>query len=530
MIPSDRPARPRRRPGHAERRPCWRQLLPLALSRLAEQYTGGEFVFTTIGEAAPAAAGRCADGRAERALRGHRGARPAPVAASRSSAPCWPATPLPTWSASWPSGWMTSASIGDVALICWAAAEAGHSELPHALARLGQLDRRAGRAGRGVRAWVVSALVAAREPGRTWKSTLAVARQRLLAAPGRRALPARHRRPVPWYRAHVGSFADQVYPIQALARLHDSAADPEALAAANAVAKVICDAQGPAGQWWWHYDSRTGGVVEGYPVYTVHQHAMAPMALLDLADAGGDAHLAEICRGLRWLAAPPEARPCTAQLVLDDPPITWRKVARADHRKLVRGVRAGGHPAASTHPARSPGPDLPAGDRGPRVPALRAGLAAADLAVLSQPRGTNERRRGRLDPAQPVRPVHRRGDHEPGGGALPGRDRPRRAAVHRRGQRGQDRFDAAEPGAARGGGRVRHDPGRRAVGGVGQPAARASRCRSGWPASTCSRELLAEAERSGDRVYFLGATPGGAGQGGDRGRPAVPRASGGRGA
>ncbi len=162
----------------------------------------------------------------------------------------------------------------------------------------------------------------------------------------------------PWYRAHVGSFADQVYPIQALARLHGSAADPEALAVANAVARAICDAQGPAGQWWWHYDSRTGGVVEGYPVYTVHQHAMAPMALLDLADAGGDAHLAEICRGLRWLAAPPEAAasstpalrpmarrrlrpsPATAQLVLDDPPITWRKIARADHRKLVRGVRA----------------------------------------------------------------------------------------------------------------------------------------------------------------------------------------------
>jgi hypothetical protein len=136
----------------------------------------------------------------------------------------------------------------------------------------------------------------------------------------------------------VGSFADQVYPIQALARLHGSAADPEALAVANAVAKVICDAQGPAGQWWWHYDSRTGAVVEGYPVYTVHQHAMAPMALLDLAGAGGDAHLAEICRGLRWLAAPPEAT--AAQLVLEDPPITWRKIARADHRKLVRGVRA----------------------------------------------------------------------------------------------------------------------------------------------------------------------------------------------
>jgi len=37
------------------------------------------------------------------------------------------------------------------------------------------------------------------------------------------------------------------------------------LATAETVVGVICGAQGAAGQWWWHYDSRTGGVVEGYP-------------------------------------------------------------------------------------------------------------------------------------------------------------------------------------------------------------------------------------------------------------------------
>ena len=29
-----------------------------------------------------------------------------------------------------------------------------------------------------------------------------------------------------------------------------------------------------------------------------------------------------------------------ADLVLDEPPITWRKVARGDRRKLVRGLQA----------------------------------------------------------------------------------------------------------------------------------------------------------------------------------------------
>ena len=53
--------------------------------------------------------------------------------------------------------------LGDAALVCWAAAEAGHGELPHAVERLRQLDR-AGRSRSNVvsAAWVVSALVAAR--------------------------------------------------------------------------------------------------------------------------------------------------------------------------------------------------------------------------------------------------------------------------------------------------------------------------------------------------------------------------------
>lgn len=226
-------------------------------------------------------------------------------------------------------------SLGDVALLCWAAAEAGHSELPHALERLAALDRGADQLDVVAAAWVVTALVAAR-PHADVEPHLAVARDRLLGARAS-VFPHMIGGGTAWYRAHVGSFADQVYPVQALARLHGSADDPEALAAAESVAAAICRAQGEAGQWWWHYDSRTGGVVEGYPVYSVHQHAMAPMALLDLADAGGQRHIEAICRGLRWLARPTET---TEDLVLDEPQVTWRKVARDDPRKLVRGLRA----------------------------------------------------------------------------------------------------------------------------------------------------------------------------------------------
>ena len=227
-------------------------------------------------------------------------------------------------------------SLGDVALLCWAAAEAGHDDLPKALRRLADLDQPGESRYVVDAAWVVSALVAAR--GRAdVEEHLSRARERLLAGRGAVLYPHVIGDGGPWYRAHVGSFADQVYPLQALARLHASADDPEARTVADSIGDTICTAQGEAGQWWWHYDSRTGRVIEGYPVYSVHQHAMAPMALLDLADAGGELHVRAICRGLQWLAAPPET---AEDLVLDSPAVTWRKVARSDHKKAVRGLRA----------------------------------------------------------------------------------------------------------------------------------------------------------------------------------------------
>ncbi len=226
--------------------------------------------------------------------------------------------------------------LGDAALTCWAAAEAGHGALPRALGRLAELDEPDRPAYVVEAAWTVAALVAARKQADV-EEHLERARRRLLAARPHAMFPRVAVGGASWYRGHVGSFADQVYPVQALARLHVSADDPEALAVADSVAESICTLQGSGGQWWWHYDSRPGSVVEGYPVYSVHQHAMAPMALLDLADAGGTDHLDAICRGLGWLTASPET---TEPLVLEDPPTTWRKVARADKRKAVRGIRA----------------------------------------------------------------------------------------------------------------------------------------------------------------------------------------------
>jgi uncharacterized protein YyaL (SSP411 family) len=234
-------------------------------------------------------------------------------------------------------------NLGDAALIAWAAAEAGHPELDRSLHRLAELEARlhAGDPVYTVEAsWALAALVAAHRVASgapDLDSRLDHAQDRLLTGLGDDRLYRHVIGPASWYRAHVGCFADQVYPLQALARLHAHTGDDAALKAAEQIAAGICTAQGPQGQWWWHYDARTGGVVEGYPVYSVHQLSMAPMALLDLADAGGTSYMKQIALGLHWMTSRPEI---DDELIIEELDLTWRKAARDDPKKIVRGVRA----------------------------------------------------------------------------------------------------------------------------------------------------------------------------------------------
>jgi hypothetical protein len=186
--------------------------------------------------------------------------------------------------------------------------------------------------------WALTAAIAAQDLGDTWALASRLA-DRLLAA-ARPAgvfphmLPAEAQSKI---RRHVGCFADQVYPIQALSRWFVVSQDQRALAAASRCARVIVDRQGADGQWWWHYDVRNGSVVEGFPVYSVHQHAMGPMALHELREAGGDDHDAATALGLRWLDTHPEV---IDELISERLNVIWRKVGRHEQRKVVRRVAA----------------------------------------------------------------------------------------------------------------------------------------------------------------------------------------------
>lgn len=231
-------------------------------------------------------------------------------------------------------------NLGDAALVCWAAAQAGHPALPTAMRKLAALDDASPAQYVVETAWLISALTAARDHVDLQKR-LGRARARLLGSrhAGSPLFPhATDSRMLPWYRKHVACFADQVYPIQALARLHNSGTDPQACAAAAQCAAAIVALQGDQGEFWWHYDARTGDLVEEYPVYSVHQYAMAPMALFDLSEAGAsddaERHAEAVRRGLTWLERPAGVEP----MLQDDDGLVWRKACRSDPYRLVRGI------------------------------------------------------------------------------------------------------------------------------------------------------------------------------------------------
>lgn len=103
------------------------------------------------------------------------------------------------------------------------------------------------------------------------------------------------------FRGRLGSFADQVYPIYALAKFAQAWGVDEAIRRARICADTLCRLQGNMGQWWWHYDSGSGRMVGKYPVYSVHQDGMAPMAFLALSQASGLDYNRPVQKGLEWI-------------------------------------------------------------------------------------------------------------------------------------------------------------------------------------------------------------------------------------
>ncbi len=232
--------------------------------------------------------------------------------------------------------------LGEVALTLWAARTLGLSRASVALRRMKEQDP-VGAAWPTVEiSWCLTALCAVVRwrPVRVRQAPGGCHRQ---SAPGDAASQFRFVRPLACRRRpSLAARPCAVLCGPRLSRAGPVVLQPDerfraALAAAKRCAKRMCALQGKEGQWWWHYDVRTGKVVERYPVYAVHQDAMGPMALLALEQAGGGDYTEAINRSLDWLEFAPEIN---GSLFDTKAGLIWRKVCRREPGKLSRGLGA----------------------------------------------------------------------------------------------------------------------------------------------------------------------------------------------
>jgi hypothetical protein len=135
----------------------------------------------------------------------------------------------------------------------------------------------------------------------------------------------------------VPCFANQIYPLMALSVHARRTGCARCRETARAVADRLCALQGPLGQWWWLYDAEEGTVVDGYPVYSVHQDGMAPMALIEAGRAVGRSYELEIERGLRWVFGDNERR---ESLVLAEHGLVLRDIHGQGVGRARRALRA----------------------------------------------------------------------------------------------------------------------------------------------------------------------------------------------
>ncbi len=126
-------------------------------------------------------------------------------------------------------------------------------------------------------------------------------------------------------RARIGTFADQVYPIYALSKFALAFQIDGAAELSKSCAQSIVRAQGPLGQWCWHYDSSTGEVTRRYPVFSVHQDGMAPMALFAAGEVSGIDFSEQIYKGLRWIGGNNELK---VNMVSESSKVIWRSIHR----------------------------------------------------------------------------------------------------------------------------------------------------------------------------------------------------------
>ena len=153
------------------------------------------------------------------------------------------------------------------------------------------------------------------------------------------------------WRGRFPNFATQIYSVLALAAVARHSLDDRALPAARVAADCLLELQLPDGAWPWLFDAERGTVVERYEIYSVHQDAMAPMALLELADVAGEPRYAGAAlRGLAWIHGVNERG---ADMVDRDNGLVLRSIRRRHVARPLLAIRALGSRLGLSTPSRT---------------------------------------------------------------------------------------------------------------------------------------------------------------------------------
>lgn len=123
---------------------------------------------------------------------------------------------------------------------------------------------------------------------------------------------------------NMALFSTQIYWVYAFATYGRIFENEEAINISRQCAHTLIGLRDNFGGWPWRYDASRGAITERYPVYSVHQDAMAPMALHALQDACGETFGQVNRESMGWLYR----NELGISMVDDDEQVIYRAIRR----------------------------------------------------------------------------------------------------------------------------------------------------------------------------------------------------------
>jgi hypothetical protein len=246
-------------------------------------------------------------------------------------------------------------TAGDLGLALWGESRAGNQatgELVEGLRR--RLERGLETLPSAEVGWIVTGLTEAGARGELGAGETLLDRCRSQLLSERRPRDGLVTQTARGPRKRLPSFADQAFALLGLTQLARIRDDGEAREAARSIGELLLEGQMANGAWPWLYDPTRGAVVEPYELLTVHQDALAMIAMHGLTEATGEPRFRQAAvRGLDWVFG---ANELGAQMLDPDTDMVYAAIRRKRRFRRAGQMRD----AAAVYLRTAPRPADPA--------------------------------------------------------------------------------------------------------------------------------------------------------------------------